>query len=768
MTAQSASPPVMLRRPNGRMQACDPCRSRKVACDHQQPVCRRCISRGQEDECVYTSSMPRKPLSLKRLSSRDPGASAGATTYTSSNSFHAGESSPRTAGLGPSRRPGSAEGYRSLRRAELRRQTNTHVHDTQKVIPPLGPSHTAYSFESPVDHAGRRRQSINHELASTTATPGGHLLSDRASTPAGDQESGYLGYISHSSVLQETESSLSMIQGFQAFLPQLASNGSRQSVEGLRCHCSPTKEMCLVVLRGIPAPNVGHIEANKDSPLYRDSWMRVVGQRVLSDLHERFGSYLGLCRVDSQLEDIAHFLSENTTKPFREDEPDPEKWIGQFTGDNLRWESIGFIFSFIYFLPGECTAFDKDAAKKQWAQVSRVCLGLCIDLSRRFASANSLLAQLYMRRSTLESVHTGDASYSSWGTGAESVALATFLGLHAESNSPSYEPSLASESRRLLFAQMFVGEKHAVLFTGRPPRLSHRYAFTPLPLDLRDEDLLQGGEAIKEAVKSLDKNGWNTSGKVYAATFTRARYILSLLRDELIEIGIGKAAQKVACALLRDVKERQIEAIKDFPSGLDYNPSDLADPDANINVLFARILLQLEQLQNLFLIERLLLKHGEMNKSTLLPISFRLVELTLLFWTHKDRFAPFRNDFEWLVMAFATPSGGILCMELLNSSFKGSHPKNSSITRSNIIQQLSLLIGFLEWIDPSRPNGTMCVTTSAVMRRVLDHVLNAGSENMSWQPDNTLDDMQLDFNFELFDTFDWIRPDVLTNQALES
>lgn len=107
-------------------------------------------------------------------------------------------------------------------------------------------------------------------------------------------------------------------------------------------------------------------------------------------------------------------------------------------------------------------------------------------------------------------------------------------------------------------------------------------------------------------------------------------------------------------------------------------------------------------------------------------------------------------------------------MELLNSSFKGSHPKNSSITRSNIIQQLSLLIGFLEWIDPSRPNGTMCVTTSAVMRRVLDHVLNAGSENMSWQPDNTLDDMQLDFNFELFDTFDWIRPDVLTNQALES
>ncbi|KAL6907260.1 N-terminal binuclear Zn cluster-containing/DNA binding domain-containing protein [Trichoderma evansii] len=763
MTAQSASPPVMLRRPNGRMQACDPCRLRKVACDHQQPVCRRCVSRGQEDECVYTSSLPRKPLSLKQSPSRDDaGAPAGATTYTSENGFHVQASTPRTAGLGPSRRPGSAESYRSLRRAEVRRQTNTHIHDARKVTSPLGPSHTAYSFESPVDHAGRRRQSIDHELVSTTATPGGHLLSDRASIPAEDQESGYLGYISHSSVLQETENSLSMIQGFQALLPQLANNGLRQNVEELKCHCSPTKDMCLVVLRGIPALNVGRIEANKDSPLYQDGWLRVVAQRALSDLHERFGSYLGLCRVDSQLEEIAIFLSENTTKPFDEDGPDSEKWIGQFTGPNLRWETIGLIFGFIYFLSDDFMRYDNDLVRKQWSQISRVCLGLCIDLSRRFASANSLLAQLYMRRSIKESIHTGDASYSSWGTGAESVALATFLGLHAESNSPSYEPSLASESRRLLFAQVFVAEKHAVLFTGRPPRLSHRYAFTPLPLDLRDEDLLQGGEAIKEAVNALDKNGWNTSGKVYAATFTRARYILSLLRDELVEIGIGKATQKVANALLHDVKERQIEAVKEFPSGLDYDPSDLAHPDANINVLFARILLQLEQLQNLFLIERLLLKHGEMNKSSLLPISYRLVELTLLFWTHKDCFASFRNDFEWLVMAFATPSGGILCMELLNSSFKGSHPENPSITRSNIIQQLSLLIGFLEWIDPSRPNGSMCVNTSAVMRRVLDHVLNAGSDSMRWQPD-TLDDMQLDFNFELFDTYDWIRPEILTN-----
>jgi hypothetical protein len=98
----------------------------------------------------------------------------------------------------------------------------------------------------------------------------------------------------------------------------------------------------------------------------------------------------------------------------------------------------------------------------------------------------------------------------------------------------------------------------------------------------------------------------------------------------------------------RDVKERQNEAVKEFPSAVDYNPSDIVDPDANMSVMFARILLQLEKLQNLFLIARLLSKHGETDED-LLPISFELVSLTLLFWTHKDRFAPFRNDFEWLV-----------------------------------------------------------------------------------------------------------------------
>jgi hypothetical protein len=56
----------LLRRPNGRLQACEPCRKRKVACDHTHPVCRRCQAGKKATQCEYivdtrtvTASLPR-------------------------------------------------------------------------------------------------------------------------------------------------------------------------------------------------------------------------------------------------------------------------------------------------------------------------------------------------------------------------------------------------------------------------------------------------------------------------------------------------------------------------------------------------------------------------------------------------------------------------------------------------------------------------------------------------------------------------------------
>jgi hypothetical protein len=50
---------------NSRLAACDPCRRSKLACDHEQPVCSRCQSRGKASACVYRDSP------FKRKSRRD-------------------------------------------------------------------------------------------------------------------------------------------------------------------------------------------------------------------------------------------------------------------------------------------------------------------------------------------------------------------------------------------------------------------------------------------------------------------------------------------------------------------------------------------------------------------------------------------------------------------------------------------------------------------------------------------------------------------------
>lgn len=112
-------------------------------------------------------------------------------------------------------------------------------------------------------------------------------------------------------------------------------------------------------------------------------------------------------------------------------------------------------------------------------------------------------------------------------------------------------------------------------------------------------------------------------------------------------------------------------------------------------------------------------------------------------------------------MAYAAPGGGVLCLELLRPTPTGDaqHPKPS---RSNIIQQLSLLVGFLSWVKASAPNADLCADCKVVIQRVLDHALNdtgAVSNALSVDIASWDASAQLDFNFDLMDTFDWLRPD---------
>lgn len=120
------------------------------------------------------------------------------------------------------------------------------------------------------------------------------------------------------------------------------------------------------------------------------------------------------------------------------------------------------------------------------------------------------------------------------------VTLLMYLGLHALENVDSYVPSLCSENKRRLVAQVFNSDKLGVAFAGRPPLISRRYYSTPLPLDISDEDLASDEATLMRAYHSLDHCGWNTHGGLYSATVIRARCMIAVIRDELMEISLSK------------------------------------------------------------------------------------------------------------------------------------------------------------------------------------------------------------------------------------
>lgn len=250
-----------------------------------------------------------------------------------------------------------------------------------------------------------------------------------------------------------------------------------------------------------------------------------------------------------------------------------------------------------------------------------------------------------------------------WETGAFGVACMSFLGIQSEEKNASYTPTFYSEHRRRIACHIFTRDKLAVAFTGRPPMVSYRYFSTPMPLDISDKDLLQE-DSLKRAASALDSKGWNTKGELHSTTVMRARFMIAMIRDELVEATLGRAGHVninyllyVVCigsgaklTRVSDLKARQCALPEEFPSGVRFSAADLSS-DLPPSIAYLKTFTQLEHLQNVFFAERLLQRYGHVGAGELLITSFTMVTLTLHFWMNQDRFSSpsMRRNFEWIV-----------------------------------------------------------------------------------------------------------------------
>ncbi|KAH6603827.1 fungal specific transcription factor domain-containing [Trichoderma cornu-damae] len=686
-----------LKRKNGRLQACDPCRKRKVACDHRVPVCSRCRRGGVPDRCVY-------------LAQHD---------------------------------------HRHHHHQQQQQQEQQQQHQSRHAAIPR-----------PTAVPSLRPQAENGSSVSVSVPAG------RTPPQANLSESnvGYLGATSFSAFYEEAQNCLAVTGKRE---PDWETTPPLKVVEGF----PRLDELALGALRHIPDVASSRLLVKPQSSVY-GGWCPLAGEWLNESLWTTFGETLGGSpRDEEQLRRMSFRLCRNGAAPLGETHTDPRKWFEEFSGPNLRWESLGLLFVFWAYgtrwLPDK-TVMSKDCDVLQNNHSShlirqyRMAAWTCIELSRGAASSNTLLAFLVFGHSLLESNASGDAGMQYWRTHGDLVAIATYLGLHVSPNADPMDSSITTQIKRRLFAAIFINDKVTATFTGRPSFLSRRFSSTPLPLDVSDEILLGSHRPADPRACRVDENGWNIDGKIYLSTAVRARAMLSYVRDEILEIAL-QSTDFGGKKVLLNLKRREMQIIADFPPFIIYRPDDLNNPDVSGKDLYSKLRIWLEHLQNLFFIERLLSKEeGEESGSRLFEISIEMVTLSHLFWTHQNRLKTAEDSIEWITVSYAAPAGGILCMELLKGKTHGA--MSPLATKAIIVEKLGMLAAFLDWVGPSSPNADICLRVKKVVRRVLEQALEAPAQtNMldeagHWSMDISADWSSM-FSFDLLDTFEWLRPE---------
>ncbi|KID83511.1 Transcription factor, fungi [Metarhizium guizhouense ARSEF 977] len=669
--AQGSAP----RRRNGRQQACEPCRKRKVACDHQLPVCSRCRRGNIMDSCIYViDQQPQKRL---------------------------------------------------------------------KFTPPASPS---------------------PRLATQPPTE-----LPRDFSPQPDNNVGYLGATSFSAVFQDT----------QTVLPQSARTPEQAEDLQFALFEEHPSSRSLSILRSIPdRATCSALFKLNVNPI--DGWCRLAAQILNESLWITFGHVLEGTRTQANLTTMARILCRNSSTPLQEEHTDPIAWLRSFSGQKMRWESLGLLFCYWALgtksLPENAELREtqqlRDTDRRRLLNKYTLGAGMCVDICKNGSTANSLLAILLYRYGIIQSIISGDASIQFWRIHGELAALTSFLGLHVTPPSMINDHSISSEMKRRLYSMIFKSDKVVATFTGRPPLIGSRFATTPLPLDVSDEELLNSDGNSLANSPNVDEHGWNNRGKIFCGTMMRAKMILTLIKEQILEIALQITPSGDTDQVLNDLRRRELEALDRFPKVLIYRDTDINDPDTDGPTLYARVMIRLDHLQNMFFIERLLSKGSSVLGSEIIDISFEMISLTLIFWTHQEKLFGVSGDSEWLLMCYAAPAAGILCMELLRgrgsvaTTPSRSNSTNPPITRSRLIQQLSLLVGFLDWVGPMAPNTESCSSVKKAVRHVLDQALNEGAPQvtapMDWVGDFGVGfsgDMNDFFNFELLHTFDWLRPD---------
>ncbi|KAJ5393509.1 uncharacterized protein N7487_011150 [Penicillium crustosum] len=396
-----------------------------------------------------------------------------------------------------------------------------------------------------------------------------------------------------------------------------------------------------------------------------------------------------------------------------------------FCGANLRVETIGLL----YTMAARASAFfvdrdeDNDGAFIQdMVWYSTLTLRLARDLAPQ---STDVIIWLANENAQLRSFLEGDASLGVWRLVGDLTTDLLALGFHREATySPERTPFFLAECRRRCFVTEYYLEKMFGLVFNLPPRITSRYVDVKLPLDLSDDELFaQTPEELEDAKSRLTEDGWNTDGKLRAATWARLRYILSQFREGIVEYNF-QASQAADPARLRELSSRCRQTWDNLLPHLRYT-EDCWESDMPLTNCYMHAKIHLAYLQIHFQIYHLLGEDSSSPPPELLDVAGNMLGTVVQMGSSRRKGAFTFNDLPEILLSCGLSSAAVLSTALENITQDPSRILPPGIKTSTVIRNLSVLASQLGSVASSRErNQAFCLQASKAITEKLDKILS--------------------------------------------
>ncbi|KEQ90644.1 hypothetical protein AUEXF2481DRAFT_44841 [Aureobasidium subglaciale EXF-2481] len=437
-------------------------------------------------------------------------------------------------------------------------------------------------------------------------------------------------------------------------------------------------------------------------------------------------------------------------------------FVGFYSGPNLRLESIGLIFTIAARVARLGLAHHGEI-DHNFVQAMFQCSAECLRLARELASEmNDVIIWLSYENLRLSTTIQGYAGSNVWrrlgGLSTDIFALE----LHREA-AIAKAPVFLAECRRRVFAAAFHWDKFLAALFDRPPRIPGYYADCAPPSELTDDQLCLTRLGCDPA-SFAQADGWSGGDSCCSATWIRALYLLSQLRDKALVHHLKplndetrpelESVQPVCSGLIgsiicrlttirRKLATQCKETWHSLPTRLRYDPTCWKSDLAPISCLRSAEV-YLTYLQTQFHIYRLLQKFNGSYSPHLVEACSSIIETTLQIGGLHDKadhhlYSGFRAS---IVLCYGLPSAITLINALRTARRSMNRAQFADLVRQVSVRRLSVFIAFLEGVyRPENANHALCIKASGLMSDALDEVLEYLLSLAASEPDITGSDL---------------------------